>query len=428
MDQNIPLPMLHSLQADPMSQVLTVNGPQVRIQEPTVQAPLRYRYNDEHRVELELRNSVIRLGKYHVDTLSKMNELGSIFVDQGRFRAAEVMFVQSILGLMKAPNTHYRGTHYESILETLERLGELLQCQGLYVRAEELQKNILGSKQRTLGEDHLLTLTCMTNLSITYKHEERWKEAEELDFQVLEQRKIQLGMLHEDTLASMGNLATTYRNQNRWEEAERLETYVMNAFQSREQGEKNPDTLISMTNLASTYSGEERWLEAEALGIKAVEGFKKVQGDEHPDTLSSMSSLAKTYDSEGKWLEAHGRLMEAEARWMKAEALDVEVITRRAKVLGQKHTRTLATVAHLASTHRNRRKWKEAERLGAGLIGVLTKTRGPEHPQTREEKMNLASVCRNQGRHGEAERLEKEATGTREIFAVPANWIQFDQV
>ncbi|OCK91730.1 uncharacterized protein K441DRAFT_664265 [Cenococcum geophilum 1.58] len=50
----------------------------------------------------------------------------------------------------------------------------------------------------------------MANLALTYRNQRRWKEAEDLDVQVMETRKRVLGAEHLDTLTSMGNLASTY--------------------------------------------------------------------------------------------------------------------------------------------------------------------------------------------------------------------------
>ena len=50
-----------------------------------------------------------------------------------------------------------------------------------------------------------------------------------------------------------------------------------------------------MNNLASTHRDAGRLKDAEALGVEVVEKRKRVLGDDHPDTLKSMLSLAATY-------------------------------------------------------------------------------------------------------------------------------------
>ena len=70
----------------------------------------------------------------------------------------------------------------------------------------------------------------MANLASTFWNQGRWKEAEELEVQVMKTRNRELGQEHPDTLTSMANLASTYRNQGRWKEAEELFVQVMEAF------------------------------------------------------------------------------------------------------------------------------------------------------------------------------------------------------
>ncbi|KAF1358620.1 hypothetical protein EJ07DRAFT_122642, partial [Lizonia empirigonia] len=76
----------------------------------------------------------------------------------------------------------------------------------------ELFVEVLETSKTKLGADHPDTLTSMNNLSVTYKHQGRWKEAEELDVEVLETRKTKLGADHPPTLISMNNLAFTFHS------------------------------------------------------------------------------------------------------------------------------------------------------------------------------------------------------------------------
>jgi hypothetical protein len=68
-------------------------------------------------------------------------------------------------------------------------------------------------------------------------------EAGELFLQVIESRKKVLGQEHLDTLTSMGNLAATYLKQERWKEAEKLFVPVMET-RKKIVGQKHPSTSI----------------------------------------------------------------------------------------------------------------------------------------------------------------------------------------
>jgi tetratricopeptide (TPR) repeat protein len=121
-------------------------------------------------------------------------------------------------------------------------------------------------------------------------HDGRYNEAEMSFVQVMETRKRVLGAEHLDTLTSMANLASTYRNQGRWKEAEELEVQVMET-RKRVLGAEHPSTLTSMNNLA--FMWKELGQDAEAIKLMEICVLLRrlVLGVDHPDTLSSSEAL-----------------------------------------------------------------------------------------------------------------------------------------
>jgi hypothetical protein len=104
-----------------------------------------------------------------------------------------------------------------------------------------------------LGPEHPDTLISMANLASTYRNQGRWTQAEELDVQVMETRQRALRPEHPDTLTSIVKLASTYQKQGRWTQAEELFVQVMET-RKRVLEHEHPSTLTSMANLASTYA------------------------------------------------------------------------------------------------------------------------------------------------------------------------------
>ncbi|KAI9783322.1 MAG: hypothetical protein M1816_001420 [Peltula sp. TS41687] len=74
-------------------------------------------------------------------------------------------------------------------------------------------------QQRVLGQEHPDTLNSMGNLASTFRDQGRWKEAEELQVQVMETRNRVLGQEHPSTLNSIDNLAWIWKSQSRNTEA-----------------------------------------------------------------------------------------------------------------------------------------------------------------------------------------------------------------
>lgn len=92
----------------------------------------------------------------------------------------------------------------------------------------------------------------IAEFALVFSEAGRWKEAEELDVQVMETRERVLGKEHPDTLTNIANLASTYWEQGHLKEVEKLEVQVMETTK-RVLGKEHPSTLLSMTNLALSW-------------------------------------------------------------------------------------------------------------------------------------------------------------------------------
>jgi tetratricopeptide (TPR) repeat protein len=290
----------------------------------------------------------------------------------------------------------------------LWKFGMCVYNDGRYDEAEKAFTQVIETRRRVLGVEHLDMLTSMNNLASTYRNQGRWKEAEELFVQVIETNKRVLGVEHPSTLTSMNNLASTYRNQGRWKEAEELFVQVIET-NKRVLGVEHPETLTSMSNLALTYHDQGRWNEAEELEVQVTETRKRVLGVEHPDTLTSMNNLALTYRNQGRWKEA--------------EELGVQVTETRKKVLGVEHPSTLTSMNNLASTYQIQGRWNEAEELGVQVTETRKRVLGVEHPSTLTSMHNLAFVWKDQGRDGEAITLMKGCLQQGERVLGPDHYI-----
>jgi eukaryotic-like serine/threonine-protein kinase len=85
-----------------------------------------------------------------------------------------------------------------------------------------------------------------------------------------------------------------------------------------------------MNNLSLVYMREGKYSQAEALEIQTLEIRKRVLGPEHPYTLQSMTNLANVYLYEGKFPQA--------------EALYTQALEIQKRVVGPEHPDTAATL------------------------------------------------------------------------------------
>ncbi len=91
-----------------------------------------------------------------------------------------------------------------------------------YAKAEALLARTLANRERTLGEEHLLTLTTANSLAMVYKAQGRYKEAEWLYHRSLEASARTLGNEHPLTRAAIIGLASAYEAEGRHAEAKLL--------------------------------------------------------------------------------------------------------------------------------------------------------------------------------------------------------------
>ena len=156
-----------------------------------------------------------------------------------------------------------------------------------------------------------------------------------------------------------------------------------------------PHTLNSMARLKSTYQQQGQW--KEVLDIR-----RQLLGERHPDTLEAMAVLASIYHQHGQSKEAEQEVNSAaivyyqqtqhyfqQNRWKEAEELQIKMLDLQRKILGEKHTGTLETIARLASTYRQQCRWEEAEELQIKVLDLRREILGEKHVDT----LNIARLA-----------------------------------
>ncbi|KAG8708250.1 hypothetical protein FRC09_001362 [Ceratobasidium sp. 395] len=233
----------------------------------------------------------------------------------------------------------------------------------------------------------------MSRLAAAYWHQRRWGEAEALLQEIVESRKRLSGNEHLSTLEAMGNLANTYVDQGRWREAEMLLREVVEVGK-RVQASEHPSNLLRMGNLARAYWYQKRWEEAEVLLREVVEVRKRVSGNEHPDTLLNKGNLGITYQKQGRSGEA--------------EVLLQEVVKAGKRVWCNEHPRTLDYMSWLVTIYLSQGRWTDAEVLGREVVEAGKRVRGTEHLGVLVDMGKLAESYQRQERWREAKELQRE--------------------
>jgi len=293
-----------------------------------------------------------RLGPEHANTAAALNNLALVLEKLGDYSSAESLLRRSLRILEKT-----LGKQHQDSATTLSNLGRVLDLQGKfsetagaeggedvkqlsvraqdminrgqYKEAETLHFRVVTIHEKTLGKEHPVTATSLSNLGNVLYLQGKFKEAEAVHRRVLAIREKVLGAEHPDTATSMNNLANVLQEQGKDEMLSPSETRAQARFnlqvytetenlfrkalaiQERTLGPSHPATANTLNNLSTYLDRRGRPEEAEPLQRRALDILEKSLGSLHPDTAAMLTTLAVMLDRQGK-------LSEAEASYRKA--------------------------------------------------------------------------------------------------------------
>jgi serine/threonine protein kinase/tetratricopeptide (TPR) repeat protein len=341
-----------------------------------------------------LENRGRTLGPEHPKTLESMTRLGWILDREGRGMEAEKM-TRETLDLQN----RVLGPEDPLTLETKDNLAVILEKQGHYAEEEKLERELIPIRTRKLGPEHPQTLRSMLNLGDALHGESRFPEAEKQFRQLLEVERRVWGTGHPSMLAAMHNLANLIQEQGRYDEAEALYRETLET-ERRVLGPEHPDTASTMTTLANTIMyGQGRSSEAEALYRQALEISQRALGPEHPYTTQAEEGLANVVASQGHYAEA--------------EKLHREILAIRLRLLGPDNTDTLLSQYNLGDVLFREGHFAQADKLLRETLASQTRTLGAENPDTLASKAFLSRILVKEANPREAEELARQALGVQ---------------
>ncbi len=313
----------------------------------------------------ELRRNI--LGENNPETLFSMDLLANSLERQGKFSAAEPLYV-------KALEVHRRvlGERHPATLRSMRGLGAVFFGQGKYAQSEKLQAQVLEINRKLLGEEHAETAVSMGNLAALYHVRGKLEEAEPLYGRARDVLFRLLGEEHPQSLKVMTNLAELWGNQGKYGKSEQLYSRTLEV-QRRVLGESHRSTLYTMNSLAEAFEKQDKFSQAFELYSAALASERRVFGEEHPFTLTSMNGLAEIH------LGEH--------RFSQADALFNKVLEVRRRKLGAEHPATLSTMLSLGRLYTEQGKYAEAELLLTKVVETRKRVNGPQ------EKLTLNAIA-----------------------------------
>ncbi len=288
-----------------------------------------------------------RSGPDSVQAASALNNLALVLEKTGDYRGAELLLQRSLAILRKQ-----RGNEHPDTATTMSNLGRVLDSQGKfgasasvaasagdnpqqlaaqaeelvakgqYREAESLQQRVVSIHEKSVGAEHPLTATSISNLGNVLYLQGRFVEAEAAHRRALAIREKVLGRAHPDTATSLNNLANVLFEQGKDEqlapselrartkdqirvfsETEDLYRRAL-SVQENALGPEHPALAATLNNLGALLDQSGKHQEAEPLQRRALSVLENSLGSLHPDTAGTLTTLAVSLDRQGKIVEA----------------------------------------------------------------------------------------------------------------------------
>jgi tetratricopeptide (TPR) repeat protein len=144
-----------------------------------VGAQTQYKADEEERLRDRILTAEMTSISNPLEVSGMLYELEKVLIHQGRYRAAEDV-IRRLVGSRESENGGSDDGDDAETLRAWDLLGQVLDCQGLYAKAERLFRRAL-QRREVLGPGHPDTLTSMRNLARVLKSQGKYKEAEAMD-------------------------------------------------------------------------------------------------------------------------------------------------------------------------------------------------------------------------------------------------------
>jgi tetratricopeptide (TPR) repeat protein len=185
----------------------------------------------------------------------------------------------------------------------LYTVGSYLDDRGEYHEAQTYYERTLAIDRKVLGEENIVTSSCLNNLGVVNYNQGKYIEAKTYLQQALAIRRKLLGEEHSETARTLNNLANVHDDQGKYEEAKKLYQQAL-AIRRKVLRKEHPQTATCLNNLANVYLTQGKYEEAEDLYQQALAIYSKVLRKEHADTALSLLGLANVYFNQNRYEDA----------------------------------------------------------------------------------------------------------------------------
>ena len=344
-------------------------------------------FRREYRAEIS--DTSHAFGKDHHIVLILKDDLGNGCFAFDRWGEAEMLHTEVVQSRGRT-----LGENHIQTIASWVTLADIYRRQTRIPEAQALQEELHETLSHPLVA-HPCWLMNTESLALTYSAQGRWEESVKLLEDVLRQHFGTLGPEHLKSLRTRMSLMQSFMERGNYAEAEKMGTQVLEILE-RTQGTEHPDTLLCRLAVAQAHHVQGRLEDAENLLVPVLQSVKSVFGDGHHDTVDAMSTTADIYYLQNRILKA----------------IEVQEDVIRIMMLNPGYTNhdKCSQMGHMADMYEANDQIVDAIRIREEKLAVMRETVGVQYAMKILEMAFLADLYWDQGRRREALELMSAAS------------------
>ena len=318
--------------------------------------------------ELVIANYEAAFGSNHLSTLEAMQARVKILQLQGNYLYALEM-QQELCPLVDESLSLY----HPSALHCHIYLANLLIESGRLNEAEATLSLVVANIEKSSGVLNAMAVRVLMTLADLRSRRGDYQVAKEMLSDLINLSR-QMGLVDQSYIGK-NYLARVLVSEGQLSEAATLMTDVVTYGESA-WSQRPIDYNNSLLELGRIYQRQSRLSEAESIFKKALAAFLELAGDKHPSTLVAMNNLGNIYEQLGLYDQA--------------EPLLKQTLSGMEATFGQSSSQTASTRNNLALLHESQGNFREAEPLYLTSYKHLVDQFGKDHAASLAIQNNLA--------------------------------------
>jgi len=226
--------------------------------------------------------------------------IGHTYLRLGRYVDAERLLRSAVESQRAVPDQDLKDTTAYQV-----DLAVALHDLGRYDEAESLYRDALGTARRSLGEEHISSIT--NNLALLLHDRGDYESAEPLFREVLASDRKLLGEDDPNLAISLNNLGNVLRYTGGFQESKRLFREAIAILSSH----GSPYKAVAQGNLAAVLCATGEIESAGPLFREAIETASAALGDENSEVAVIKMKLGACLSRQGRYEEGEAWLLDA---------------------------------------------------------------------------------------------------------------------